>query len=157
MKKTEYILLFNSSLKFKISLFSKFFILDSIPYENQKARRLLLKSLGINKESIVIQMMRSNIDQKIHVEEFQSGLVTFLKYLNQDEYLKTKQFVVITEGTHFGISEVFGDLMSYKYCTQSLNIKLIGINRLQNIFSENELKAEVLLKIVFKDKLNLNI
>lgn len=117
-------------------------MIDSIPIENQKERRLFLDYLGLSKErnKIVIKILISDKNQSVSLPALQLGLKKLIGDLNKDEVFQNKEIIIVTDGTNFGIAKIFGNVLS----VNRLNFKLIGLNSLQNIFEKNELDLEVI-------------
>jgi hypothetical protein len=50
-----------------------------------------------------------------------------------------REVLVITDGANFGVSLLVGEVFDEDF-SQNENLKLIGINKVENVFSENDWK-----------------
>ena len=71
--------------------------------------------------------------QKIDQNEIKTSLRTVFENIIT-EYRKV---FVLTDGTNYGVSRLVGELFD-EHFSENENIKLIGVNLLQNVLSEND-------------------
>jgi hypothetical protein len=91
------------------------------------------------------KIKRYGKDEKINLSRFELGVKNLFNSFKEEKEYQNKEIIIFTEGTDFGVSKIFGDCMNEEY----KNIRLIGINSIQNIFSVEELNTEVLYVIFY--------
>ena len=122
-----------------------------IPIENGKASNLWFDRLGIKGlfkrnalggtmiQNIALDIIPTKINANIDLKALRVGL---LKLLDNDQVFNNeKEIIILTDGRNLGISKTVGCVVNQ---LKRPNIKLIGLNSLQNIFEEEELTLEVL-------------
>jgi hypothetical protein len=75
------------------------------------------------------------INEKIDENTIKNGLRTLFKNISSE----LRKVLVITDGANFGVSQLVGEVFDEDF-SQNENINLIGINKVENVFSENDWK-----------------